>query len=168
MVRGLPAVRGFSGSEQLSAPPPRAGTARSDVSAAPPARSPSPHPDQCGMEGAEASGEGRPAPRPGACAPPPRSPPSFSRGVRRHSSPPFPSRRLTRAEPPTTGSSGLEASLAALSSGTRGEWRAGRMGTSPLRAGRGRLTLFPTRVWVRVRISSPIGRSPRGSSEGMF
>lgn len=70
VVRGLPAVRGFYGSEPLSAPPPRAGTARSDVSAAPP-RPPSPHPDQCGMEGAEASGEGRPAPRPGPCAPTP-------------------------------------------------------------------------------------------------
>jgi hypothetical protein len=52
------------GSERLPAPPSRAGTARSDVSAAPPAPLPLRSPHQCGMEGAEADGEG-----PQPCAP---------------------------------------------------------------------------------------------------
>lgn len=103
------------GSERLPAPPSRAGTARSDVSAAPPA----PHPDQCGMEGAEASREGRPARRPGASSLRPACLPAFPGDSRRHSSPSLPPHRR---------SSGLEASLAALSSGIRAA--SGRMESS--------------------------------------
>lgn len=81
------------GSERLPAPPSRAGTARSDVSAAPPA----PHPDQCGMEGAEASGEGRPAPRPGASSLRPACLPAFPGDSRRHSNLSFPPRTARAA-----------------------------------------------------------------------
>lgn len=82
VARALPAVRGWFaaslGSELLPAPPSLAGTARSDVSAAPPP--PSPHPNPCGKEGAEARRAGRSARLPGASFPSPRAS-SLSRGV---------------------------------------------------------------------------------------
>lgn len=81
---GAPGRAASRGSERLPAPPARAGTARSDVSAAPPA--PSLHPDQCGTEGAEAAaGAPGPAPRPSPHAPRRRAlpaPPRTRRGRR--------------------------------------------------------------------------------------
>lgn len=91
VVWGLPAVRCFSGSsEPLSAPPPRAGTARSDVSAAPPR----PVPPPLTRTSAEWRGRRQAArgaqPRAPALAPPAGSPLSFSRGVAAPFEPSFP------------------------------------------------------------------------------
>lgn len=159
---GGAAARGCSGLELLPAPPPRAGTARSDVSAAPPA--PAPPPDQCGMEGAEASGEGRSARLPRAAS---RPFPGSRGAIRALHPPPAPPGAPGAAAP------NLGASRAALSSAIRAalgrrerrpDW--GRGGGPRLLSGlkRGRFNLSPTKVMGRLRASTPDWRIPgRGS-----
>lgn len=66
---GARLLRALSGSQRRLL-----GRARPAVTSARLPPPPSPHPDQCGMEGAEASCEGRPASRPGASFLPPRAP----------------------------------------------------------------------------------------------
>lgn len=133
------------------------GRARPAVTSARLPPPPSHHPDQCGMEGAEASCEGRSAPLPGASFLRPACLPAFPGESRRHSIPSFPPRRQAHPEPPPPTwevivRGGLEASLAALSLGIRplwGEWRGGRMeGTSTLWTERGRFIFPLQKCWL--------------------